>query len=86
MMPRDHSDNWRVRHGKLALTQKARCLTCHIQRQCDTCHGLPMPHPRGWLPAGHGPSASLKPGSVCFQCHQPSYCYRICHERPAERQ
>lgn len=80
MMPPDHVNNWRVRHGRLALTQRARCLTCHTQRECDACHGTPMPHPAGWLPSGHAKTASFKPGNMCFRCHQPQYCYQYCHK------
>lgn len=81
MMPPDHVNNWRVRHGKVAKPGAARCMTCHVQRQCDACHGVAMPHPAGWLPDGHGRQASFKRGSVCFRCHQESYCYRLCHQR-----
>jgi hypothetical protein len=43
------------------------CGTCHANRFCESCHGLPMPHPPDFV-KGHGELGKTKP-EVCSNCH-----------------
>lgn len=75
--PASHGEGWNKRHGKLVQEGQPLCQACH--GSCRSCHGVAMPHPAGWLPAGHGAQASWKADSPCFRCHKPTYCQQ-CHE------
>jgi hypothetical protein len=43
------------------------CGTCHAERFCTDCHGVPMPHPAGFT-KGHGDVGRKRP-AVCANCH-----------------
>ncbi len=43
------------------------CSTCHAEKFCSDCHGLPMPHPSDFQ-AGHGDLGRSSP-KVCATCH-----------------
>ena len=51
----------------------SECTQCHQQRQCDSCHRSPMPHPNDWLTT-HGTADT----QACSQCHEPREC-SDCH-------
>lgn len=56
-----------------------QCGKCHDQaRQCDTCHGLRMPHSGQFIHGGHAPLAAFERKQACWRCHQLTECYR-CH-------
>ncbi len=52
------------------------CLQCHEASSCQSCHGLPMPHPKDWL-AVHG----RQDPHPCHRCHQQRFC-EYCHGVP----
>lgn len=43
------------------------CSTCHSEKFCSDCHGLPMPHPTDFK-QGHGKLGKKDP-KVCATCH-----------------
>jgi len=43
------------------------CETCHERQFCESCHGLPMPHPADFA-EGHGELGRDRP-EVCSNCH-----------------
>jgi len=43
------------------------CSTCHAEQFCESCHGLPMPHPVDFV-EGHGELGRSQP-AVCANCH-----------------
>lgn len=74
--PASHTGDWNKRHGTVVQEGQPLCQACH--GTCRSCHGVTMPHPRGWLPAGHKAQASFKANSPCFRCHEAAYCQQ-CH-------
>ena len=43
------------------------CSTCHSEKFCSECHGIPMPHPTGFK-KDHGKVGQKDP-KVCANCH-----------------
>jgi len=79
-VPADHRvGNWLRDHGKRAKLSDTKCLRCHDrQKFCAACHGVPMPHPVGWLTNHKGAGSSLDPNGTCLrQCHKREFCR--CH-------
>lgn len=59
---------------------------CHVQKFCDDCHGLEMPHPSGWAEGEDGHSVYAEQDrTVCEQCHteRPDLC-GMCHHEAYE--
>jgi len=55
------------------------CLGCHdVAKECDSCHGLRMPHSPEFIAGGHAREAGFYKKSVCWKCHDQSMC-RQCH-------
>ena len=55
------------------------CLTCHRSAEyCSGCHGIEMPHPKGFLQK-HGRIATSPTDLKCAICHVQSDCTQ-CHE------
>jgi len=74
---------WRQAHGKASQRDPRQCEMCHVAKFCDDCHGLPMPHPAGWVRGASGHSAvAAENRARCAQCHggRPNPCSR-CHHR-----
>ena len=58
---------------------KPQCGGCHDQvKQCDSCHGLRMPHEDRFVQGGHAPIAVFDGKKLCWKCHQTTDCGR-CH-------
>lgn len=56
------------------------CGGCHDQeRQCDTCHGLRMPHPASFVARDHARMAAFEKKQACYKCHTPDSCNSRCH-------
>ena len=55
----------------------AQCVNCHTNAFCDGCHGMPMPHPSGWLRA-HTAQTKGFDGPRCVRCHLSEDC-KTCH-------
>ncbi len=83
LLPASHkTSQWKRGHGKVALTDPRQCGMCHAKTFCDGCHGLPMPHPKGWAHASGHPAYAKRDRQVCVQCHggQPDMC-AMCHHQ-----
>ena len=85
LRPPDHLEPpWMRDHGFDAQATPEVCAMCHDQASCDSCHGLAMPHPEGWLrgPEGHGLIVD-DDRAVCFRCHteEPDSCAACHHEQ-----
>jgi hypothetical protein len=68
---------WSVSQRK-DLAQVNACSTCHAKAFCTDCHGIVMPHPRGF--AKSHPGASGANSQVCTKCHGAlsGFCFD-CH-------
>lgn len=54
---------------------KRNCGGCHDQeRQCDTCHGIRMPHSTAFKAGAHARNAAFELKRVCWRCHDPQWC------------
>lgn len=55
------------------------CGGCHDQaKQCDTCHGLRMPHSDEFVASGHARYAAFSGKQMCWKCHTQAFCGE-CH-------
>lgn len=68
---------WNVSQRK-KIEQVNECSTCHAKAFCTDCHGIAMPHPRGF--AESHPNTNGANSQVCTKCHgAPSgFCFD-CH-------
>lgn len=79
-----HRGDFMVRHALEAASQPAKCLTCHSQQTCDSCHSARgvsggvsnarNPHPPEWLGANTASSnfhgvAARRDITSCAGCH-----------------
>lgn len=56
------------------------CGGCHDQtKQCDTCHGLRMPHSPEFVAGGHAREAAWEGKQKCLKCHTAEWCSTGCH-------
>lgn len=67
-----------ARHARAATERRLYCKMCHEGSFCDDCHKVQMPHPTGWMPAGHGAEAAAKK-SACIMCHETVAFCDDCH-------
>lgn len=60
---------------------KRECGGCHDEaKECDTCHGIRMPHTRAFTEGAHGRNAAFELKLSCWRCHDPQWCGRSgCH-------
>jgi nitrate/TMAO reductase-like tetraheme cytochrome c subunit len=82
LRPESHGpEAWQTDHGERATADRSLCLMCHAESQCDTCHGVEMPHPAEWAEGAteHGPAVQ-EDREVCVRCHEdsPGFC-SVCH-------
>jgi hypothetical protein len=57
-----------------------RCGECHrMQKECDNCHGVRMPHSNGFIEGAHARSAAFTGKVKCWTCHDPQWCASGCH-------
>lgn len=84
LRPASHlEDPWMRDHGFSVSADSPFCTMCHQQSYCDSCHGLEMPHPEGWLGGDFGHAVfAEREREVCEQCHteKPDSC-TVCHHR-----
>jgi hypothetical protein len=76
-------DPWMRDHGFDAAANREMCAMCHQQSYCDSCHGVEMPHPEGWLSGEPSHGAAVEAGrEVCYRCHtrEPDSCATCHHE------
>ncbi len=86
LRPASHkpADQWRTKHGKVALAKGQPCEMCHEKSFCQSCHGLVMPHPANWA-KGNTPlhaAVAQQNVQVCSKCHGEgrTFC-TMCHHR-----
>lgn len=85
---------WGKGHGGIAQSDRKQCSMCHKPKFCSDCHGVEMPHPKGWAEGarvsqadmgeaqtGHAQAAQLN-RAVCARCHEdkPDLC-SMCHHK-----
>jgi nitrate/TMAO reductase-like tetraheme cytochrome c subunit len=72
LLPKSHTaPTWKKReHGKVAKADPKQCEMCHTKAFCNDCHGVQMPHPKGWAKGatGHAATAQLN-RATCARCH-----------------
>lgn len=68
-----HGPDWKTLHG---MGDLSTCTLCHARTECQTCHGVPMPHEEGFI-STHGATAQQHP-AACITCHQQTFC-SDCH-------
>jgi hypothetical protein len=79
--PASHNSAWLRKHGKMEpFMDKDRCLLCHQEETCTTCHRteLPRSHTNQWRKRTHGIQASFDRSS-CLTCHRSDAC-ASCHQ------
>ncbi len=64
---RSHGGGGGVGEALVKLEALNECYTCHAEKFCSDCHGLPMPHPEDFS-EGHGDLGKKDP-KVCATCH-----------------
>jgi nitrate/TMAO reductase-like tetraheme cytochrome c subunit len=84
LQPESHTtEKWSTAHGRVSEVDRKQCAMCHGQNFCNNCHGLEMPHPKGWADGATGHSKIAKKSqSTCAQCHteKPDLC-SMCHHK-----
>lgn len=81
LRPASHDKaNWTKVHDE-RLTKD--CTYCHNEEtwSCDSCHGLPMPHPANWN-SSHANEVSRF--GLCSKCHEDQYYCERCHHQGYE--
>ncbi len=82
LKPPSHAEEpWMRDHGFTAVAEPAVCVLCHQQGYCDSCHGVQMPHPEGWVGGAESHAAHGKiDRTLCRTCHtgQADPCL-LCH-------
>ena len=83
--PASHNVQWKKNHGFLSeFSRKDRCLLCHEEATCITCHRTEKPasHSNLWRRRTHGIQASFD-RSQCMVCHRNDECIS-CHRAAAD--
>ena len=74
-------------HGKAAKADPKQCGMCHAKAFCDDCHGVQMPHPKGWATGatGHAATAQLNRAPLrALPWRRLDMC-TMCHHTPTSR-
>lgn len=84
LMPKDHSQNWKVRHGRFAQIDQDACKKCHANKTCSECHTQrdalkPAVH-RPNFRVTHSIEARAHPQS-CVTCHSTNNSCTQCHTK-----
>ncbi|GAB4288862.1 MAG: hypothetical protein Kow0067_14630 [Coriobacteriia bacterium] len=58
---------------------RRECGGCHDEaNECDTCHGLRMPHSEEFIEGEHAQAAAFERKDLCYRCHEVWEC-NPCH-------
>jgi hypothetical protein len=57
-------------HADAALDDAFSCQMCHEPPMCESCHGLPMPHPATFDERPHAELAYALDLAACTDCHE----------------
>lgn len=77
--PADHTPEFLKTHGKKVGAQGSApttCASCHGRNGCETCHGVKMPHPKGF--ATKHTDVTFNQPQTCVRCHNRAFCEK-CH-------
>ncbi|KAF0208448.1 MAG: hypothetical protein FD171_931 [Actinobacteria bacterium] len=56
------------------------CGGCHDEkRDCDSCHGLRLPHSAAFIKGTHARDAAWERKESCYKCHERNWCSSGCH-------
>jgi hypothetical protein len=68
--PKTHfTDAWLPQeHSEAAIANPFDCATCHKQEFCNECHGLELPHPKGFTDLTHA-KLFFEDAALCDRCH-----------------
>lgn len=90
-VPMPHPANFKQGHGTFGKKNPEKCTRCHgaADKFCDQCHHgreleWTMDTKRTWVKQHYEPVAKHG-ASICFKCHEPTYCAR-CHVRGTPNQ
>ena len=80
-VPESHEQDWEANHGIVAGSNNESCMECHVQDDCQACHGgdnvRPRVHP---LNFEFSHSITAKTNSIdCVVCHQENAFCEECH-------
>lgn len=70
-----HGKNWKKSHGAGDLNT---CELCHEPAKCAKCHGVGVPHTKGFYQS-HG-SVALSDDEPCLTCHDQADFCDACHK------
>ena len=82
--PRNHTVEFRERHGLAANARPRTCETCHVRSSCLQCHRPDAGgtqsgyHPMNFLT--RHPSAAYSREASCSDCHNPAQFCQSCHQ------
>ena len=73
------SSTRRLGTGKLVYpavrAANRECSGCHdMAAECDTCHGIQMPHSNGFTAGSHARAAAFGEKARCERCHTRAWC------------
>lgn len=67
------------RYSKAHLEEPTNCRGCHSIEPCTRCHGVEMPHPKGWKEKLHASSGAFEKKVACLKCHNDLKDCDRCH-------
>ncbi|MCL4368749.1 MAG: hypothetical protein M1337_06245, partial [Actinobacteria bacterium] len=67
--------------AKIDLGVPKTCRGCHSLERCTACHGIEMPHPKGWGDPKQHARAGAFDTTVCVRCHDANcqQCHTMIH-------
>lgn len=84
LKPQNHTLDWMKRHGRIAMSQGADCVSCHQETDCATCHTAQVAKPFSVHPPGYTLSHTVDARadvSNCVSCHTVDGFCAECHTR-----
>jgi hypothetical protein len=72
-----HPASFKETHGKEAKLKDAKCMRCHSQNTCFSCHKLDLPHPKQFK-VTHKTEVKNLGRRLCDGCHTERSC-SDCH-------
>jgi hypothetical protein len=83
-LPENHTVNWLERHASIARTDPAKCMECHQQDDCASCHTEDVTTPFKVHPPNFATIHAANPKlntSNCQDCHKPETFCTSCHAK-----
>jgi predicted CXXCH cytochrome family protein len=82
--PRNHTFDFRERHGPEANARPRSCETCHTRPSCLECHRGDVGPERRYHPQNfvtRHPGAAYSREANCTDCHNPAQFCQSCHQQ-----